>query len=134
MVKGHMFSVVLFSNKAGETFTDPGTSYVEWTTGGKTTLRTTIDFTQLKPKFVKVLVVAEGNESGSGKGIEIYDPANSQSIVAVTWGGTALQCPAGSGWGSFTSELSRLLTVRVKGSSATEDITIYRVELQIIYD
>jgi len=80
---------------------------------------------------MRLVVTAQGNEAGSNKGIEIYDLTNASQMCEVTWNGNALQNSLTASWVGGT-QLSGdiVLVARVKGSSATEDITIYSFEFQ----
>jgi len=130
LVLRHQFSVKMYVNRAGETYLNPGVAYAEWDAN----LRTKIDFSHIKAVNARVVVTAVGNEAGSGKGIEVYDVTGTASICEVTWNGAAAQQGLAGSWTSVTKTADSVLTVRVKGSSATEDITVYVVELQVEYE
>jgi len=120
-------NITLFSEPNGYTKVDPGTSYVPLVTG----FRSRIDFRKFKPKYASLSVVAQGNEVGPGKGVRVYDVTNGVVIAEATWDGTVLQNPKTTAWASFTSpNTDSIVEVQVKGSSLTEDITVYFVELR----
>jgi len=119
-------SVLLFYNSSGQSFT-PGTTYV--TPSVLENARTRIDFSYVKPRFIRVIVYGGGDEAGAGKGVAIINPATVETVCKVEWSGTTVGLYQGD-WTpiSYTSE--QPLLVAIKASSSTETITIYRIEVQ----
>ncbi len=112
------------------TYTDIGTTYAE---GGKGALmRTKVDFSKFLGARARILVGGCGNEAGAGKGVEIYNLTDGVQICEATWDGTSVQSALTSAWVTLTLNREIILTVRVKGASATEDIFLNRVALQIL--
>ncbi|MBA7709342.1 hypothetical protein ES703_118257 [subsurface metagenome] len=108
----------------------PGTAYIELSA----LYRTNIDFSRLAVKRARVIVSAIGNEAGAGKGIEIYNSSDAAAICAATWDGSAQQNGLAGSWTVCSLRAAKDIQVRVKGSSATEDITVDRVELQLMFE
>ena len=107
---------------------NPNTSYVEV----DTKLRTKVDFSKFTAKNARVIISGIGNETPcAGKGIEIYNVTDGAAICEVTWDGNAQQNALTGSWIACVLSAEKEITIRVKGCSATEDITIDRVELQI---
>jgi len=125
----HVFVTRLFQDMSGQVAQAPGTIYVEL----DQTLRAMIDFSAIRGTRARVVVSAQGNEAGDSKGIEVYLNGVAQ-VCEVTWNGNALQvCLAGS-WTALVGYGTDLtLQVDVKASSATENITVYTVDLEIEY-
>jgi len=111
---------------------DPGTTPVEIASYN---LRTCLDWAKLVPKKCRVIATASGNELG-WKAVEIYDVSRETFICDVEWGGTGINRTLRGLWYDFPLKNYRdddVITIRVRGSSATEDITLYVVDLQILY-
>jgi hypothetical protein len=117
-------------DNTGVTATTPDTSYTE--DAGFTMYRTGVDFRYMDAALARVIVSGIGDEAGNGKGVEIYDTTNAASIAAVTWDGNAQQNAVVGAWTTCTTITDVVLAVRVKGSSATEDITLNKVVLQLM--
>ncbi|KKM66933.1 hypothetical protein LCGC14_1476230 [marine sediment metagenome] len=115
---------------------NPGTTYVDFNNGfGQPAAHanTSIDFSVLRPTFARVIIGGSGNEAGSDKGILIADSSDNE-LCRVEWDGSATKIGLAGDWKALAPDafIADILTkIRVKGSSATEDITIRRVELQI---
>ncbi len=105
----------------------PGTSYVEFSA----LYRTNLDFTKISVKQARVIVSAIGNEAGAGKGIEVYDSSTPGGICAVTWDGNTQQNGLAGAWTNCNRRAATDIQVRIKASSATEDMTVDKVELQL---
>lgn len=112
------------------TATDPGTAYAELSP----LYRTNIDFSRLSVKQARVVVSAVGNEAGAGKGIQIYNSSDAAAICEVTWDGTAQQNGLAGSWTTCSTRAGKDIQVRVKGSSGTEDVTVDKVELQLLFE
>jgi len=111
---------------------NPGTEYVEIASYN---LRTKLDFLKLNPVMSRVIVTASGNESG-WKGVDIYDVSREIQICEKLWSGTGTQRTLTGAWTPFPLTTYReddVIAIRVKGSSATEDITLYAVDWQLLY-
>lgn len=90
-----------------------------------------LDWDKFKPNKVRIVFTAQGNEAGAGKGIELYDSTSAAQVCEKTWDGNALQSGLASNWTAFTKTTGdRGYHIRVKGSSGTENITIYYVDVQ----
>jgi hypothetical protein len=128
-----MFSVSLLKNSTGETHSNPNTAYAEYDAN----LRTKVDFAKFDVIAMRVVVSASGNEDNDPtvKGIEIYDVTGTQALCDVEWLDAAdpLQGGAGSWTTTNLPTADSVITIRTKGSSATEDITYYQVDFQILY-
>lgn len=126
-----MLSIALSKKGSSKyTYTNPNTSYTE--TYQK--VRTKFDFSKINVVCMRIVVTAQGNEAGAGKGIEIYDVTGTQSLCEVTWDGNAAQQGLAGAWTNTNiPTVDSVITIRVKGSSATEDIDLYQAELQIFY-
>ncbi len=111
-----------------EIVANPNTSYVEV----NAKLRTKIDFSKFTAKNARVIISGIGNETPcAGKGIEIYNVTDGAQICEVTWDGNAQQNALAGSWAACVLTAEKVITIRVKGCSATEDINIDRVELQL---
>ena len=131
MTVRHKLVTRLFQNTAGEAHAAPGVAYVEFDSD----YRTNIDFSTFHAVQARIIVTAQGNEAGNGKGIEIYDSTGTAQICEVTWDGAALQnALAGSFSTANIPTVASGIQIRDKGSSGTENITIYAVDLEIDYE
>jgi len=130
MAYWHKMVIRLFSNTDGETHANPGAAYAEFDVD----YRTNIDFSTLHAVQARVVVTAQGDEATDNKGIDIYNNTGAAQLCEVTWNGAALQqCLAGS-WSTTNMPIvASQITIRDKGSTGTEDITIYTVDLEIGY-
>ncbi len=107
---------------------NPGAAYAEV----DAKLRTKIDFSKFTAKNARVIISGIGNETPcAGKGIEIFNVTDGAAICDVTWDDNAQQNALAGAWTVCALTAEKEVTIRVKGCSATEDITIDRVELQI---
>lgn len=106
----------------------PGAAYVELTA----LYRDNIDFSRLSVKQARVIVSGIGNEAGNDKGIEVYDSTNAAQICEVTWNGNAQQNGLVGTWTDCNLRVAVGIQVRVKASSGTENITVDKVELQLL--
>jgi hypothetical protein len=114
--------ITLLTSVSGLTKTDPGTSYVEF----NAVCKRVVDLTGVKQ--ARISVAAAGNEDGSGKGVCIYDVTHGQVLCEITWSGSTAIYAAGSWTDIDVGEIT--ISIYVKGSSATEDITLYQVVLE----
>lgn len=132
MVIAHKFVVRLFEETAGELFSDPGVAYAEFSAN----IRAKIDFSKIQAFESRIVVTAQGNEVNdpTTKGIEIYNQTGGAQLCQVEWLGNALQQALAGSWTATTISADSELRIRVKGSSATEDITIYAVDLEVQYE
>lgn len=108
----------------------PDTAYVELSA----LYRTNIDFSKLAVKQARVIISGIGNEVTAGKGIEIYNSTDAAAICEATWDGNAQQNGLAGTWTDCNLRAAKDIQVRVKGSSGTEDITVDKVELQVLFD
>jgi len=107
----------------------PGAAYVELSA----LYRTNIDFSKLAVKQARVIVSAIGNEAGASKGIEIWNNTDGAAICEVTWDGNVQQNALAGALTTCNLRTAKDVYVRVKGSSATENITVDKVELQFTF-
>jgi len=107
----------------------PGVAYVELSA----LYRTNIDFSKLAVNQARVIVSAIGNEAGAGKGIQIWNATDGAAICEVTWDGNAQQNALAGALTTCNLRTAKNIYVRVKGSSATENITVDKVELQFTF-
>ena len=118
-------SFIFWFDPSGQLNEDPGTSYVARTTAEQKPVVLT-DIAE-----ARVVVTAEGNEADSGKGIEIYNSTDAVQLCEVTWDGTSRQDGLAGSWTAVAISGEKTLIPRYKGSTATEDLTTYWVELQV---
>lgn len=110
------------------TVTDPGTAYVGVTNSAF--YQENVDNSARKYRFARIVARVTGNEAGATKGIAVFRGAT--QVCDVTWSGTAATSVVGA-WVAFvdTNNGDQAYSIRVKGSSATEDITVNRCSLQL---
>lgn len=125
--------ITLLSIKEGSQQDDdnPGTSYVEM----NSRFRQTIDFSKIPANQIRIMGKSQGNEGGTPKGIEAYDSTNTQALCEHTWGGNGVE-DVDSSWTALPSSLIGSATpiviqIRVKGSSATEDMDTFSLFLML---
>lgn len=131
-LKQKMLSVLLFVDPAGLTATDPGTTYVD-PGGSFANLDTKVDFGQVEGSIqTRIVVGGYGNDAGSDKGAAIYTTGGTK-LCELEWNGTGVQIGVAGSWtalpGGVTADTR--LELRVKGATATEDLVLHRVELQV---
>jgi hypothetical protein len=127
----HILNEIMFFNDTGLVVSAPGVAYVEATNKA----RTLLDFSRVEAVYMRIITIAQGDEAGADKGMEIYDLAHTQQLCEVEWTGNALSYAAGL-WIDVTALAladDTIISLRVKGSSATEDITIYKAAMQLRY-
>ena len=120
-------------------FTDaaPGTTYVTFDSGsGLPGVHTNfdVDFRLFTADYARVISSGIGDEGGNGKGIRITDDTDFNTLCEVEWNGSSFQTAVPGLWSPLAPTLwneKKELLIRVKGSSATEDISIRRVDVQI---
>lgn len=124
-------SVTLLANPSGYTMTDVGTSYVNVPRAS-----TRIDVFNWRPKEFRVHMIGIGNESGTKTLAVDVSSVHGTATATVNWSGTS-ESTMTSSWVPaprvpFRNPTYSYLNAqaKVKGSSATEDITLYRIELQ----
>jgi len=112
--------------------TDPNTTYVEgnlWAAALEG--RNNIDFSKIKAIQCRILTRAQGNEAGVGKGICIYNITDGAVLCEVTWDGAASGRRIGA-WTAINVNKEIVVGVYVKGSSATEDLTVGTTRFQLL--
>jgi len=120
--------LVFLRDLAGKTKITPGTTYVEW----DNKLRQRIELTS-RPRYkVRLIITAQGNETGENKGIQLYNVTDGVAVVDYTWDGTALQVTRRSDFALLNVSADITFAVYVKGSSGTENITAYVIEAEFI--
>lgn len=130
MAVRHKLFVRLFSNTAGQAHAAPGVAYAEFDAD----FRTNIDFSTIKAIQARIIVTAQGNEAGNGKGVEVYNATGTVQICEVTWDGAALQSALAGSWATTVPTVASQLQIRDKASSGTENMTLYTVDLEIDYE
>lgn len=106
----------------------PGVAYAE----SHTEVRTKIDFAKIKATNFRVVLSGTGDGAGNNKGVEVYDVTGTQQLCEVEWDGAAQQDGETGSWTSTNiPTVDSIVTLRVKGSAAPEDIDLNHVELQI---
>ncbi len=117
--------------------TTPGTSYVTFDAGsGLPGIHTNfdVDFRLFTVTYARVVISGIGDEAGSPKGIRIADDVFFNTLCEVEWSGSAFQTAVAGDWTPVLTPLwdtQKELLIRVRGSSAGEDIAIRRVDLQL---
>jgi len=129
MAYRHKFVTRFYTLTAGTAVAAPGTAYVEFDAN----YRANIDFSTIHAARARIVVTAQGNEAGNGKGIEIYDSTGPAQVCEVTWDGVGLQNAVAGSFATTVPTVASELTIRVKASSVTENITIYTVDLEVEY-
>ncbi|MEM2906051.1 MAG: polysaccharide deacetylase family protein [Candidatus Bathyarchaeia archaeon] len=119
---------VVFMAKGDGSFTktDPGTGYV-FLHGA---LTHPLPFDLARVKQVRVVVTAQGNEAGNGKGVAIWNQTDGVMLCEATWNGSARQDGLAGPWTEVNLTAQKSLLPYVKGSSASEDISVYRIVMQ----
>lgn len=127
-------AVIRMVNEAGgHTETNPGT---DWAEIAAFNLRTYLDWRRshgFNPKSARIIATAQGNEAGV-KRIGIRHIATGTMLCEVEWSGVGINRAMFSRWKEHPLRyrpVNSLVAVVVRGSSATEDITIYSVDLQM---
>ena len=126
---GKIIHVPMFESDTALLLENPGTSYVELTPLEK--YRSAVDFTYMDARLARVVVSGIGNESGT-KGVEIYNVTDGSTVCNVTWTANTQQNALAGSWTSIALTAAKTLAIRVKGYSATEDISLEKVVLQIL--
>ena len=127
----HKALIRLFEQVAVLSHANPGVAYVEFNLCNR--FRARIDFSTIQVNRVRATVTAQGNEAGAGKGIEIYNNTGAAQLCEVTWAGVDPQFSLPGNWVASTINADSELWIRVKGSSATEDIDLFMVSLELEY-
>lgn len=107
----------------------PGVVYVNFGTSAARVL----DLFTYRPRYARLNVTCEGNEAGAGKGIEIYDDTAGISLCDYTWDGLGLKDQRVGAWYELPVTAfieDSVLRLRFKGSSPTEQISLWYAELQ----
>ena len=127
--EGKIIHVPMFESDTPLLLENPGTSYVELTPLEK--YRSAVDFTYMDARLARVVVSGIGNEAGT-KGVEIYNTTDGSTVCNVTWTANTQQNALAGSWTSIALTAVKTLAIRVKGYSATEDISLDKVVLQIL--
>jgi len=112
---------------------NPNTTYVAFARDavGSSAVRATVAYDTITYTHCRFVALAEGNEAGTGKGLRFNIGA---TAVEATWDGTGASV-RDSGWIAITSPGGVVNEdLEVKGSSATEDITLYTLVLMFKRD
>lgn len=120
-------SVTLEIQRAGYTVGAPGITYVAYVVGGSGNLCVGTDTGLYRQ--VRLVVQGAGNEAGSGKGMRL---TNFSGLPEVTWSGISVSTYLGP-WTNITdfTQNGGSTYLSIKGSSATENLTIYFVSLEL---
>lgn len=130
MTVRHKLFMRLFQDTNGQNHI-PGLAYAEFDSD----YRTNIDFSTMHAVQARIIVTAQGDNAGAGKGIEIYDATGTAQVCEVVWDGAALQqALAGSFSTTNIPTVASELQIRDKGAVAGEQITIYAVDLEIDFE
>ena len=118
----------LASLSTGVVVLAPGTTYIEpslmW--------RQQVNFAAPTSLQGRMKVSGFGTESGSGKGVALTDDAGAV-ICEVTWDGTDEQTRIGD-FTEVTITVDTLSQLRVKGSSATENVLLRHIAVEFRLD
>jgi len=121
--------VNIFTDTGGYSVPNPGTNWVN--IHGKFRRRVNFQGQQGGRLRARILVSAVGNEAGT-KGLRIYDETNSQELCKYEWSGTGNQFQGVGDWTDLPANLGDIdIMPQVYASSATEDITIYAIAMEI---
>ena len=119
----------MFLDPAGNAKT-PNIAYAE----SIANIRSAIAFERIMDEYARVVVTAQGDNAGAGKGIEIYDVTAAAQICEVIWDSNALQAALTGTWTACNLTADSVIAVRVKeGAAAGEQITVYTVDFQVEY-
>lgn len=113
----------------------PGVSYVEIQPNGSNACRVNVDFSKFRAVKARVQCFVGGSEFNdpTTKGIEIYNVTAAASVCAVTWVAQGGLHSVGA-WNDISSLVAdKELTARIKGSSVTENFSLYKISLEIEY-
>lgn len=119
-------SIRLLCSPDGLTIANPGTSYTE----ADAALRFACIFDTGMGAWTKIRLRArcKGNEEGNDKGIEVWHQTDEEQLCEITWDGNT-KSNRDSGWVTIDKTGSSWIQTRVKACSASEDITIYFLDL-----
>ena len=112
------------------TISNPGTTYTEATD----TLGTSLDLDKLPTGcYYRLVVTCRGNEAGN-YGFRAWNTNDGEAICVVEWndatGNTVKYQFAGS-WTQYTKTGDKDIRIEVKAASATADVDLWYIELQI---
>lgn len=132
-LKNKMMAIPLFADNAGALFSNPNTTYNAMAGTVLPKAKTKVDFSQLENSLTaRVVVTASGNTAGASRGIAIYETTGGTLICEVLWTATGtIQYALAGSWTGISLSADTVLEIRIKGASAIDDLTIYRVEVQI---
>lgn len=110
---------------------NPGVAYVNLDAVNLAT-NTVLPFDRLPAGRMQARIIAgaSGNEAGNGKGVRINTAGG--PLCEIVWNGAATWRAIGA-WTNVTLTTDLEVGIEVKASSATEDITLYYVVLEIAY-
>jgi hypothetical protein len=118
----------------GITQSDPGTSYTNLNFGSSTgslTANTFVDFSRLTDVEARVIANASDNAASGTKGIRVARNSDGLQIGGVVeWTGTGFAVRVGS-WAAVSLTADTEIKVQIKSGTATGDMALYRVELQL---
>jgi len=128
MATKHQSIIRMFLDPAGNAKT-PNIAYAE----SIANIRSAIAFERLMDEYARVVVTAQGDNAGAGKGIEIYDVTGAAQICEVTWDGNGLQTALAGTWTACNLTVDSVIAIRLKGAAAAEAITTYAIDFQLEY-
>ena len=102
----------------------PGTTYAEISTA----YRQNLDFADITAIEARIMARGWGTESGSGKGVALHDGTN--VVAEVLWNGNTEALRVGA-FTTVSLDNDVALQLHAKGSSATEDLIIGMVVVEL---
>lgn len=130
MATRHLVGMRMFFDQAGVACVPGGGgAYAE----SIANIRSKIAFERLLDIYARVVVTAQGDNVGAGKGIEIYNVTGAAQICEVTWDGNALQTALAGTWTACNLTADSVIAVRMKESAVGETITVYAVDFEVEY-
>ena len=131
MATKHQSIIRMYFNSAGVAVNPGGGgAYAE----SIANIRSKVAFERLLDEYARVVVTAQGNGAGAGKGIEIYDVTAAAQICEVIWDANALQTALAGTWTACNLTADSIIAVRIKeGADVGEQITVYAVDFQLEY-
>lgn len=119
-------TITFVNSPTGFTWGNPGAAYIDVGANAETR----VDLTFWRPTQSRIVVTASGDEAGSGKGLRVALLDNTE-ICKVEWNGVDVQHALAGNWTDLPIELADYaLYLEVKGSSGSEDITMYQAQIQ----
>jgi len=112
---------------AGITKTDPGTTYVDLFAHYSYTI---YYFDKFRAKYARIVVRAAGTETGPGKGVCLWNDTDKTVLCEAVWDGAGIRDVHGPWTDVSGLTAAKSIRVQVKGSSATEDMTVWKIVVE----